>query len=281
MSVSSNKWLKFFKDAGLPTDAATNYAIIFTSHRIQNDMLSDLTKEILYDMGIKTIGDVIAILRHAKSVAHDTTRDQLLGPTTDINDDPKAGYGNRSANNSLTSRPLSSRFKTVSAPDSTQNSNNNQTIVGLKRTAQTSGLIKTTNPKVRRVAIEDETELEDGVNDLDINNGRLHMYAEESPTKTVFSRLGADKSATDKSTSIFARLGNTSDSVSLKRRVTISGNSIESPLDKRNIIRLNSNTNNNSNNRLLTKTVANRLTKTPISAPIRGGMRSSQSGIYC
>jgi len=59
-------WFKFFLDAGVPASDAGNYAVKFTEHRIQPDMLSDLTKEYLNDMGITLLGDVIVILKHAR-----------------------------------------------------------------------------------------------------------------------------------------------------------------------------------------------------------------------
>ena len=77
--MSSTEWVKFFEAAGLPGRYAARYAVIFADHRIQKDMLKDLSKEILYDMGIKTIGDVIAILRHAKDAEEEETRAKLLG----------------------------------------------------------------------------------------------------------------------------------------------------------------------------------------------------------
>lgn len=36
--------------------------------RIQENMLEDLTKDILKDIGIHAVGDIIMILRHAKKV---------------------------------------------------------------------------------------------------------------------------------------------------------------------------------------------------------------------
>ena len=76
--MSSIKWVKFFTDAGLPDKLAAKYAVIFNDHRIQQDMLKDLNKEYLADMGIKTMGDVIAILRHSKEVDDEFNKAKVL-----------------------------------------------------------------------------------------------------------------------------------------------------------------------------------------------------------
>lgn len=67
-------WNNFFITAGIPSSVANEYAITFSQHRIRMDMLKDLTKEILYDLNIRAMGDVISILRHAKNLY---TQDEL------------------------------------------------------------------------------------------------------------------------------------------------------------------------------------------------------------
>jgi len=64
---SASLWFNFFLDAGIPPSDAGSYAVTFTEHRIRPDMLSELTKDYLADMGITVLGDVIAILKHARA----------------------------------------------------------------------------------------------------------------------------------------------------------------------------------------------------------------------
>lgn len=64
----SDWWIKFFTDAGIPSFASSKYATIFYENRIQSNMLMDLDKDILKEMGITVIGDIIGILKHAKDV---------------------------------------------------------------------------------------------------------------------------------------------------------------------------------------------------------------------
>ncbi|KAJ2940712.1 hypothetical protein O0L34_g14822 [Tuta absoluta] len=94
-STLTSMWVSFFTTAGIPSDVAATYALTFTENRIQNDMLLDLNKEYLRDMGISRMGDVIAILRHAKQVHESTARDRVLSSTAASNKVPVAAVTGR------------------------------------------------------------------------------------------------------------------------------------------------------------------------------------------
>ena len=64
--ITTAFWISFFVEAGIPSAACADYAIIFTENRIQKHMLLDLNKEYLKDMGVNVLGDIIAILKHSK-----------------------------------------------------------------------------------------------------------------------------------------------------------------------------------------------------------------------
>uniref|UniRef100_A0A6B2FBR0 DUF5577 domain-containing protein n=1 Tax=Bothriechis nubestris TaxID=1766655 RepID=A0A6B2FBR0_9SAUR len=68
VTMATSEWIQFFKEAGIPPGPAVNYAVTFVDNRIQKNMLLDLNKEIMNELGIAVVGDIIAILKHAKLV---------------------------------------------------------------------------------------------------------------------------------------------------------------------------------------------------------------------
>ena len=89
------KWTRFFHEAGVPSGPATGYATLFCDHRIKDDLLGDLTKEILNDIGINVMGDVMSILKHAKAIYAKLEREKSsnrLVPDSET-DDPSAKKG--------------------------------------------------------------------------------------------------------------------------------------------------------------------------------------------
>jgi len=75
-------WISFFTSAGIPAGDATHYAILFTDNRISREMLLDVSKEYLTDMGISRLGDIIAILKHCKIVYNQEAKDRILKSTS-------------------------------------------------------------------------------------------------------------------------------------------------------------------------------------------------------
>lgn len=85
MDDSAEAWSDFFISAGIPVTVADNYAVTFSQHRIRIDMLREITKDILIDMGIKAMGDIIAILRHAKNLSQQDELRSDAAKTTSLN----------------------------------------------------------------------------------------------------------------------------------------------------------------------------------------------------
>ncbi|KAG5676099.1 hypothetical protein PVAND_005953 [Polypedilum vanderplanki] len=82
-SSGAASWVKFFTTAGIDNKIAATYAHIFVENRIRTDMLSELNKEYLREMGITVMGDIISILRHAKIVNDQNVRDKILSSNTE------------------------------------------------------------------------------------------------------------------------------------------------------------------------------------------------------
>ncbi|XP_078591138.1 uncharacterized protein C19orf47-like isoform X2 [Branchiostoma floridae x Branchiostoma japonicum] len=183
----TSTWIKFFMEAGIPAGPAASYAVTFADNRIQKTMLLDLSKEILNDMGIMVVGDVIAILKHAKTVAQQAQpclfpqeqRDKVLQVSVGPQDPPRR-------------KPAGTRVKRTIVSDLEE-----EVVGGMK--------------KARKVAMPEEGSQTIIVRMPD------KMPANMGPGKkasSVFDRLGGDTPADStkpKATGVFSRLGDQSE----------------------------------------------------------------------
>jgi hypothetical protein len=108
--MSAAFWVSFFRDAGIPYSLAKSYASTFEENRIGKDMLLDLDKDILGDMGIKVMGDVIGILKHAKKEARKDSSGATVSGTT------SSKLKSSSAVHSTQSAPQAPAVSTTSSP---------------------------------------------------------------------------------------------------------------------------------------------------------------------
>lgn len=110
--MAATRWLNFFKDAGIPNGPASEYAIVFSDNRMRMDMLNELQKEILQDLGIKVMGDILAILRHSKKVYAEISRS--AAEEFDVNRSKSSQQKNKAATGNMYSDLIS---KPASPPE--------------------------------------------------------------------------------------------------------------------------------------------------------------------
>nr|XP_046150825.1 uncharacterized protein C19orf47 homolog isoform X5 [Oncorhynchus gorbuscha] len=211
---ATSEWIQFFKDAGIPAGLAVNYAVSFVDNRVQKNMLMDLSKEIMMDLGITVIGDIIAILKHAKQVYRQLLQ-YCLSPTTSpsrLQDMCKmatqaitSGQSSvqtelrRTANTPAT-RMIANALSRDSPPNTPAHHPDNRAISVTVSNKQAKG----GKAVLSRPADEG--------NGLPVKRRRVTAEMEGSKRMSVFERLGAESKAdtttgSSKATGVFSRLG--------------------------------------------------------------------------
>ena len=76
---NEEQWKSFLVDVGIPSSACNNYATTFAENYQTEANLPDLMKNYLRDLGISVIGDILAVIHHAKTCTSSVT-DALLTP---------------------------------------------------------------------------------------------------------------------------------------------------------------------------------------------------------
>ncbi|XP_036321794.1 uncharacterized protein C19orf47 homolog isoform X1 [Rhagoletis pomonella] len=198
-NAAAAQWVKFFNASGIPSPAAATYAHIFVENRIQNDMLMDLNKEYLREMGITPMGDIIAILRHAKNVSDQTAREKVLTnsemcvPIAAVPANPHSSHERPSTTTKV-------KLKSVPVTSSTSISANNRVRI------KTSEDIEALLPKqARRVLTEHEGKYQIKLppsgstkrsKDILRKNEKLYSDRESTQRPQVFERLAKNSAST-------------------------------------------------------------------------------------
>lgn len=85
LSQSDQDWEKYLRDAGIPEEAAHQYAKSFTENRMTFEILPSMDRSFLRDLGITVIGDIMKILQHVSSSSTpDSTTYATTNPTPSV-----------------------------------------------------------------------------------------------------------------------------------------------------------------------------------------------------
>lgn len=219
VTMATSEWIQFFKEAGIPPGPAVSYAVMFVDNRIQKNMLMDLTKELMNELGITVVGDIIAILKHAKVVYRQEmckAATELLCPgSSSLPAELRRSAASRMIANSL------SRDSLPAAPLQPHGSKISITVPNKLVAAKAAGLgnVAAETPSIpvkrRRVTAEMEGKyiitMPKGTTPRTRKILEQQQAAKGLPRTSVFDRLGAeakgDTAAGGKPTGVFSRLG--------------------------------------------------------------------------
>nr|XP_030730097.1 uncharacterized protein C19orf47 homolog isoform X2 [Globicephala melas] len=229
VTMATSEWIQFFKEAGIPPGPAVNYAVMFVDNRIQKSMLLDLNKEIMNELGVTVVGDIIAILKHAK-VVHRQDMCKAATESVPCSPSPLPGEIRRGAS-SAASRMITNSLNRDSPPGTpprrpdTSTSKISVTVSNkmAAKSAKAAALARQeeeslTGPtKRRRVTAEMEGKYI--INMPKGTTARTRKILEQQQAAkglhrtSVFDRLGAETKADttmgNKPTGVFSRLGAT------------------------------------------------------------------------
>ncbi|XP_032363909.1 uncharacterized protein C19orf47 homolog isoform X2 [Etheostoma spectabile] len=222
--IATSEWIQFFKDAGIPAGLAVTYAVSFVDNRIHKNMLMDLSKDIMMDLGITVIGDIIAILKHAKQVYRQDMCKMATEAISSGQTSVKAEL-RRTANTPAT-RMIANALSSDSPPATPARRPDNRLSVTVSNMqANKSGKAVVSQPadegnglpavKRRRVTAEMEGKYIINMPKGSTSRTRriLAQQAKKGLKRTsVFARLGAESKAdtttsNTKPTGVFSRLG--------------------------------------------------------------------------
>ncbi|KAL4647355.1 hypothetical protein GN956_G7913 [Arapaima gigas] len=225
VTTATSEWIQFFKDAGIPPGLAVNYALSFVDNRIQKTMLMDLSKEIMMDLGITVIGDIIAILKHAKHVYRQDMCKMATEAITSGQTSVQAEL--RRAANTPATRMIANSLSRESPPSTPVRRLDNRlsvTVSNKQASKSTKAVLSrpadvgSTSLPVKRRRVTAEMEGKYIINMPKGTTARTRRILEQQAKRvralkrtSVFERLGAESKADtttgSKPTGVFSRLG--------------------------------------------------------------------------
>ncbi|XP_074872733.1 uncharacterized protein C19orf47 homolog isoform X2 [Carettochelys insculpta] len=225
VTMATSEWIQFFKEAGIPPGPAVNYAVMFVDNRIQKNMLLDLNKELMNELGITLVGDIIAILKHAK-VAYRQEMCKAAAESVSSSQPSAQAELRRNASSAATRMIANSLSRDsppatpVRRPDTSKISVTVSNKMAVKNTkaALCDAVDESLVVPVKRRRVTAEMEGKYIINMPKGTTPRTKKILEQQaakgvPRTSVFERLGAEMKADtatgNKPTGVFSRLGDT------------------------------------------------------------------------